>query len=170
MLLYHGSNVIVEKPRVVPTGRGKDFGPGFYTTSNIVQADDFTKKVVIRERIKAPESSAKRIVNIYEFDIQGAKQSLKMLAFSKIDKEWLRFCCDCRKGAEKTHGYDMVIGGVADDKVFPTVRLFEKGQLTVSEAIRRLKIITTYDQYVFSTEKSFAFLRFVKYAELEGAT
>lgn len=34
MILYHGSNVIVERPRLVPQSRTLDFGPRFYTTTN----------------------------------------------------------------------------------------------------------------------------------------
>ncbi|MBR3651777.1 MAG: DUF3990 domain-containing protein, partial [Victivallales bacterium] len=30
MLLYHGSNVVVEKPRLIPPKRLLDFGAGFY--------------------------------------------------------------------------------------------------------------------------------------------
>ena len=34
MILYHGSNVIVEKPILVEQNRFLDFGYGFYTTTN----------------------------------------------------------------------------------------------------------------------------------------
>ena len=35
MILYHGSNVEVRRPRVLTTNRSLDFGAGFYTTSNL---------------------------------------------------------------------------------------------------------------------------------------
>jgi hypothetical protein len=38
MKLYHGSNQAVEKPQIIATVRGLDFGRGFYTTSNHEQA------------------------------------------------------------------------------------------------------------------------------------
>lgn len=34
MIVYHGSNVIVEKPKLIIQNRTLDFGPGFYTTTN----------------------------------------------------------------------------------------------------------------------------------------
>jgi hypothetical protein len=34
MKIYHGSNVIVEKPKIMQSERMLDFGTGFYTTSN----------------------------------------------------------------------------------------------------------------------------------------
>ena len=36
--IYHGSNVIVEKPRIVINGHYKDFGYGFYCTNLEKQA------------------------------------------------------------------------------------------------------------------------------------
>ena len=40
MILYHGSMVVVDKPRIIARaeGRGADFGIGFYTTSSYEQA------------------------------------------------------------------------------------------------------------------------------------
>ena len=35
MILYHGSNVIVEHPKLVKQNRFLDFGFGFYTTTNL---------------------------------------------------------------------------------------------------------------------------------------
>ena len=46
MILYHGSNMVVEKPRLVEQNRFLDFGHGFYTTTNKAQAENFAKKVV----------------------------------------------------------------------------------------------------------------------------
>ena len=41
MTLYHGSDVIVEYPRLLERQRTLDFGPGFYTTINKEQAVSF---------------------------------------------------------------------------------------------------------------------------------
>ncbi len=38
MILYHGSNVSVQKPRLFITDRRADFGSGFYLTSSFEQA------------------------------------------------------------------------------------------------------------------------------------
>ena len=38
MILYHGSNVEVQNPRIITTNRGLDFGSGFYLTSDVEQA------------------------------------------------------------------------------------------------------------------------------------
>ena len=44
MFLYHGSNMKVEQPRLIEQNRFLDFGFGFYTTTNRLQAESFAKK------------------------------------------------------------------------------------------------------------------------------
>jgi len=48
MLVYHGSNVAVENPRLIKQNRALDFGSGFYTTFNLEQAESFANNVVNR--------------------------------------------------------------------------------------------------------------------------
>ena len=40
MILYHGSNVVVEQPEILKPSHALDFGSGFYTTLNRDQAVD----------------------------------------------------------------------------------------------------------------------------------
>ena len=44
MILYHGSNLAVEFPKIISPNRYLDFGCGFYTTSNLIQAKNFADK------------------------------------------------------------------------------------------------------------------------------
>ena len=44
MIVYHGSNMIVDQPRLVHQNRTLDFGYGFYTTTNQNQAVNFAGK------------------------------------------------------------------------------------------------------------------------------
>lgn len=39
MILYHGSNIVVEKPKILQSDRRLDFGTGFYLTSSYEQAE-----------------------------------------------------------------------------------------------------------------------------------
>lgn len=50
MILYHGSNLTVSEPKLVVQNRFLDFGYGFYTTTNIVQAKGFATKVTKRRK------------------------------------------------------------------------------------------------------------------------
>ena len=62
MILYHGSNLVVDKPQLILQNRALDFGNGFYTTENKIQAVSFAEKVFRRRKEGAP------VVSVYEFD------------------------------------------------------------------------------------------------------
>ena len=62
MILYHGSNLTVSEPKLVTQNRFLDFGYGFYTTTNKVQAIGFADKVTKRRKESIPT------VSIYEID------------------------------------------------------------------------------------------------------
>lgn len=64
MILYHCSNIVVEKPRLIEQNRCLDFGNGFYTTANKDQAISFARKVALR-RGGIP------IVSAFEFDLDS---------------------------------------------------------------------------------------------------
>ena len=57
MILYHGSTVIVDKPKVLLSERLVDFGAGFYTTTNREQAVRWAQRVSTRR------SSADQIIS-----------------------------------------------------------------------------------------------------------
>ena len=59
----------------------------------------------------------------------------------------------CRKGNDDTD-YDVVIGGVANDKVFNTVELFFDGLIDKTEAIRRLRYEKPNLQICFRFQKA----------------
>ena len=44
MIVYHGSNMVVDHPRLVRQNRTLDFGYGFYTTFNKDQAVNLQRK------------------------------------------------------------------------------------------------------------------------------
>lgn len=52
MIIYHGSNVIVEQPKIIKGERMLDFGTGFYTTSNKEQAIRWAQRVSERREPK----------------------------------------------------------------------------------------------------------------------
>ena len=157
--LYHGSTVAVRKPSLRPGRPNADFGKGFYTTSNIEQAERWAH--IKQER----EKSERAIVSIYEFDESlFENQDLNIRQFMGADEAWLYFVTDCRKS--RPHEYDLVQGPVANDKVFTTVNLFESGVLSAEAAILQLKAYKTYDQLSFHTNRVIKTLNFVKSIEV----
>ncbi|MFP4461920.1 MAG: DUF3990 domain-containing protein [Thermotogota bacterium] len=153
MILYHGSDVIVKKPKILKSNRYLDFGTGFYTTGNKKQAQRWAKKVAKRN------DTDQFFVSIYAFNKRDAFNNLQILEFDHPDKKWLDFVLKNRNG-KKTNEYDIVTGPVADDNVYLSIRLFETGVLSETETIKRLKIRKLYNQMLFHNEKSLKYLEY----------
>lgn len=159
MILYHGSNVVVEKPELVEQNRFLDFGYGFYTTTNKEQAESFAQKVVVRR-------GGKPIVNEYEFDENAQNETVLIKRFLAPDEEWLDFVSAHRNGTYDGVHYDIIIGAVANDDVYRTLQIYSTGILSKEQALEALKIKKLYDQYVFATEKALGLLKFVEAREV----
>lgn len=154
MICYHGSDTVVDAPKILEAKRPLDFGGGFYVTSNKEQAEAWAKRVSYRN------NSKKVCVNVYEFDLVKAEQEATVIRFEKADENWLDFICANRSGKE-TFDYDVVIGPVADDKVYRVVILFENGDIDKDLALKRLKTEVLSDQILFHTEKALSYLKFI---------
>jgi hypothetical protein len=150
MILYHGSFVMVDKPDLAHSRPNVDFGRGFYTTPIYEQAEKWCGRFKRRGKDS--------IVSSYEFD-EGACETLKVLEFDAYSEAWLDFILNCRTGRDSSD-YDLVIGGVANDKVFNTVELYFDGLIDKREAISRLRYEKPNLQIAFRTEKALSYLSF----------
>lgn len=155
MILYHGSNVAVPEPELIQQNRFLDFGFGFYTTTNKVQAISFADKV-----FKRREEGGK-IVSIYEFDEQIAFEECSLLRFDTPDEAWLDFVSENRSGNYKGRTYDIVYGPVANDDVYTTFTLYSAGALTKEQTLETLKIKKLYNQLVLTSENALSYLKFI---------
>lgn len=155
MIVYHGSNMIVKEPKILTPNRFLDFGAGFYTTTNYNQAINFAGKVTMRKK------SGRSNVNIYELD-ESIFNEVNVINFESADEAWLDFVSDNRSGIDKTIGYDLICGPVANDDVYQTFILYFTGVYTKEQTIEALKVKKLYNQYVFTTERALSFLTFKK--------
>jgi hypothetical protein len=155
MKLYHGSSQIVAIPRIVNPNRGLDFGVGFYTTTNIGQARDFARRIVIQRKIQGENSVG--VINEYEFSVS----KLNALEFKTPDESWFDFVLKNRENNDVDSNFDIVIGPVADDKVYRVFSKYSEGEITREMALEQLKISDLYNQIVFKNEKSLKNLHFV---------
>lgn len=151
MTLYHGSNVDVVAPDLLHSRPNVDFGKGFYTTPLYEQAVNWVRKFKTR--------GDKAIIAKYEFD-EPANAVLKIMKFESYSEEWLDFILNCRAGKDSSD-YDIVMGGVANDKVFNTVELYFNNLIDKMEALKRLKYEKPNWQVCFRTEKSLNYLRYI---------
>ena len=150
MKLYHGSFVAVDRPDLMHSRSNVDFGRGFYTTPIYEQAEKWCSRFKRRGK--------DCIISIYRFD-EAAYASLNVLKFDTYSEKWLDFILNCRRDQDSTN-YDLVIGGVANDKVFNTVELYFDGLIDKKEAISRLRYEKPNLQMVFRTGKALSYLQF----------
>ncbi|MBP1614874.1 MAG: hypothetical protein H6Q13_2322 [Bacteroidetes bacterium] len=159
MKLYHGSTLVVRRPNLKRGRETTDFGKGFYATTSFDQAKKWANLK------KKRESSVKAIVSVFEVPDNILNMDNKVLRFSGATKEWLEFVVDNRRGNE-TEKYDLVMGPVANDQLYATIRLYEQGVVTTDAAIEMLKTHTLFNQLSFHTPKAVSLLSFVESVEV----
>jgi len=145
-LIYHGSNVVVEKPKILISGFYKDFGYGFYCTRFEKQAQ--------RWALSRKNGSE---VSVYEYvDVTN----LKKMQFSSMTDQWLDFVVDCRRGVE--HSYDIVEGPMADDQIWDYVEDFASGSISREAFWTLVKFKYPTNQIVFATEAALQSITYLK--------
>ncbi len=152
MIIYHGSFMEVAAPDLAHSRTAVDFGPGFYTTPIYEQARKWCNRFQKRHQIG--------VVSVYELD-EKMLGNLQVLSFSTYSEEWLDFIVKCRR-EEDTSSYDVVIGGIANDKVFNTLELFFDGLIDKKETIKRLRYEKPNLQICFRTERALRCIQFVR--------
>lgn len=131
MKVYHASKFIIESPDIYNSRDLLDFGKGFYLTSLVEQAKKYAQRFIFQ--------SDKAYLNQYILD-ENLDREYKIKEFIGYNEEWLDFVALCRIG-KQTNKFDMVTGGIADDKVFNTIDLYFSGNISKEEALKRLKFI-----------------------------
>lgn len=144
MILYHGSSIEIAKPDVVHSRARVVFGPGFYTTTLFDQAAKWSKKF--------KSAGCDAVVSKYICNEEAYSHS-RVLTFNDYSKEWLDFVVRCRKGNYQTE-YEIISGGVANDRVFNTVELFLEGLIDEEEALGRLRFEKPNWQICFRTQEA----------------
>lgn len=142
MRLYHASDVSVESPDTIHSRNYLDFGKGFYLTSIHEQATRYAQRFIRRQK--------NAWVNSYEFEFEPMEW--KILRFDSYDEDWLNFVAKCRAGNDDTD-YDLVIGGIANDRVIQTLDRYFTGELTENETLGMLKFERPNIQYCIRSQK-----------------
>lgn len=127
MKLFHASSLIIDTPDVYHSRPNLDFGKGFYLTLLYVQAKSYAQRFLFRNK--------EAYINEYRLDDDLKGFSTK--TFGHYDSEWLDFVSNCRKGIQPEQ-FDLVEGGIANDKVFNTIDLYFSGLISRDEALGRL--------------------------------
>ncbi|WP_308755712.1 DUF3990 domain-containing protein [uncultured Bacteroides sp.] len=127
MMLYHASPYIIESPDVSHSRDFLDFGKGFYLTAIREQAEKYAMRFLRRGQ--------RAYINEYVLDEDLSEYNV--MTFERYDEAWLEYVGACRKGNGGVM-YDIVSGGIADDKVFNTIDLYFAGEMSKEDALGRL--------------------------------
>ena len=158
MILYHGSTLEVQQPRILKSEIGRDFGFAFYTTDIQAQAERWARRRAMIES-RRTKKEVLPIVSVYEWDENAAKQ-LQFLKFDGASMEWLDLVVICRSQIDYSHGYDIVEGKIANDNVGETVSYVMQGIMRKEDAIERLRFEQINNQIAFCTEAALRTLHF----------
>lgn len=128
MKVFHASTLKVENPNMRFSRDFLDFGRGFYLTTMRQQAINYADRFRLRGKTA--------VLNEYLLD-DAILDNCKIKSFLLYDEDWLNFVMACRRG-EDTSDWDIVIGGIANDRVFRTIDLYFAGDLTKADALKKL--------------------------------
>jgi len=161
--LYHGSDTSFTVIDLSKSAPKKDFGSGFYTTNDSIQAEKFALMKAKRTH------SSQGYVEV--FHLQNY-EGLHIKKFDNSDEEWFDFIL-CNRGYDSLSTvnvdifFDIVIGPVANDAVGLVLNQFiagvygEPGTSEAKEtAIRLLLAQKLHNQVFFGTEKAVERMRF----------
>ena len=157
MILYHASPFIIEHPDVSHSREHLDFGKGFYLTTIRNQAEKYAMRFIRRGQ--------KAYIN--EYMLNDDLSPYQIMIFERYDEAWLKYVGECRKGITNRI-YDIVSGGIADDKVFNTIDLYFAGEMSKEEALKRLAFERPNHQIcIFNQDVILSHLRFLSVVEIK---
>jgi hypothetical protein len=172
-ILYHGSYTAVVQPDIVKCAKNKDFGQGFYLTTDKAQADTFAKIALQKayQNYLLDSSQDFGVVSAFKYT---TIESLDIKTFETADSHWLRCIVAHRKSGKFAQTvrdykhYDIIGGKIANDNTNATIMLYMSGGYgTVGSSQAENTCISLLlperlkDQYCFRTEKALSCLTFL---------
>lgn len=159
LILYHGTTADFSVVDLKHCKDKKDFGKGFYTTTDINQAINLAQQMK-RTEIYNGNAYAKAYVYMFKIDKSHMKQ-LNTHNFQLASLSWIDYILKNRYSEFRNQeDYDLVIGKVADVVAKQVMNKFisSYGMQATKEQkqqlIKALKPDNLIDQYCFKTDKS----------------
>jgi hypothetical protein len=158
MILYHGSNIEIEKIDLTQCRPFKDFGRGFYTTPLKKQAWIMAKRTVRIYKEGSP------YITEFFFDEKVLEDTrYKIKKFNNPDIEWARFVINNRNQSFRDFAslecnvdgkYDIVTGPVANDDITALMNVYLAGILSDEAMTKELTYRELSEQVSFHSEIS----------------
>lgn len=151
-MLYHGTNVLFDKFDFNKAKPFKDFGRGFYLTTNYKQAERWARS--------KGRYNAEAYIYCYEL-AEGYRNDLVVLELLHYDKQWLDFIADSRLDGKETN-YDLIYDKMADNTYLglaDSIVKYRRGEAVAADVIKSISFkAKNADQYCFKTDKALAYL------------
>ena len=135
MILYHGSNVQIERIELEKSKPFKDFGRGFYLSPDKQQAE---KMAIFRSKVlgNAP------IVTEFSFDERKLYDgTLRFLSFDSYTEEWAKFVLKNREESDSFQDdYDVIYGPIANDRIGLQIHKLMEKSIDMQEFLHRIPL------------------------------
>lgn len=178
IVVYHAGYIPIKKIDLSLCSVGKDFGKGFYTTTDYNQACKFVKvsiKKAIKNGIKLSNPSMGYIT---AFNFANSEEKISVFEFNDANREWLHCVAGHRNHNlvinEKNiwTNYDIIAGKIANDATNQVITAYINGlygevgsDLADETAIRLLLPNKLSNQICFKTEAAIRCLTFAETKE-----
>lgn len=173
--LFHASYISIEQIDLSLCAEGKDFGKGFYVTTDYNQACRFIRSAIG----KAKKNNIQNIIEdtgfISVFEFNKSTDSLKYFEFESADETWLHCIAAHRQSGilqselQKWKDYDIITGKIASDTTNQVLTAYingfygEIGSYDADQtAIRLLIPEKLSNQICFRSEKAIKSLEFTE--------
>jgi len=162
LLLYHGSKSGIKGP-IAPISRERcDFGKGFYMGTEPYQPltliSDFENS---KFYVVSMDMTGLRVLNV-KSDLEWAM----LVAYNRGKMDGVRGTSLYGHYAAMSNGYDVVVGSIANDRIFYVLDNFFLGNITDKALVMSLSVLQMGKQYVAVTEKACKHVRIEAEVEL----
>lgn len=185
MTLFHGSYAPIGGIDLEKCATGKDFGRGFYLTSDKTQARSFIRTSLAKAKrigIVAPDHQHGYAT---AFRFNAPEPPLRTFEFPTADSQWLRFVALNRRKSlvEKLSvaldpallNADVIIGKIANDATNPVITAYLNGIYGVPQSAEAAQIAIGLllperlkDQYCFLSERAVECLQLIGVSHFES--
>ena len=162
MILYHGTNINIDKIDLNKCAPYKDFGKGFYTTTTFDQA----KAMAVRKsRIFGGQPC---IISYNAPDNLLDLKEINIKVFPSTSKEWAVFIINNRNRDFKDFSsaecnvdnkYEIVFGPVANDTLTTLIRQYQRGYIDSEILLKEMQYTAPSNQYSFHSQKAIGLLK-----------
>lgn len=170
IILYHGSDKIIEKPIFGAGRKNNDFGLGFYCTEDESLAkewavsnlnDGFANRYILDSEylnILELNNSKYTILNWIAILVEHRLFSIK----TPIARKAKQYLID--NFSINVNAYDVIVGYRADDSYFDYAESFINNAITVEQLSKAMKLGKLGEQIVIKSETAFSRLKFDGYS------